>query len=170
MILFRISRESFLPYLAVSFILGILFGMIYDVFRIRRVAFRCRERGRAARIVENVIIFFEDTVFLLFVTVCLILTCYKTYFGIPRWYSYAAAALGFYIYYKTVGALVMKLSNKIISLIASALDFVRSRVIVPIIRAIKGAFLRVYRVFEVRLSKKRTKRFEKRVIRSLKGF
>ncbi len=127
MILFEISREAFLPFLVFSFLLGIVFGAIYDVFRIRRKAARRAGKKR----LDFVLTLFEDIVFCLFAAVCMILVTYKLYFGIPRWYAYASCALGFYLWQKTVGRLIMKLSDKIINLIARALSFIKRKLVKP---------------------------------------
>ncbi len=133
MILFEISREAFLPFLVFSFFIGIILGAIYDVFRIRRKA--ARKAGK--RRLDFVLTLFEDVVFCLFASVCMILATYKLYFGIPRWYAYASLALGFFLWQKTVGRLVMKLSDKIIDLISRAFSFVKRRAVKPVLSRIK---------------------------------
>ena len=127
MILFEISREAFLPFLVCAFIIGIMLGAIYDVFRIRRKA--ARKAGK--RRLDFVLTLFEDVVFCLFATVCMILATYKLYFGIPRWYAYVSCALGFFLWQKTVGRLIMKLSDKIIDLIARAFSFIKRKLLCP---------------------------------------
>ncbi len=133
MILFEISREAFLPFLVCTFLIGIMLGAVYEIFRIRRKATRKANR----RILDFVLTIFEDIIFCLFATICLILATYKLYFGIPRWYAYASCALGFFLWQKTVGRLVMKLSDKIIDLISRAFSFVKRRAVKPILSRIK---------------------------------
>ncbi len=155
MILFEISREAFLPFLVFSFLCGIAFGAVYDIFRIRRKAVRAAKR----RILDLILTFFEDVIFCLFVTVTMILVCYKLYFGIPRWYSYAAAVIGFFLWQKTVGCLVMKVSDKIIEAIVRAGAFVKNKCVSPIIGGIK----RLCSKYTSSLSQKRAKKYtEKR--------
>lgn len=143
MILFEISREAFLPFLVCSFIIGIMLGAVYEIFRIRRKASRRAGKKR----LDFVLTLFEDVIFCLFASVCLILATYKLYFGIPRWYSYGACALGFFLWQKTVGRLVMKLSDKIIDLIIRGLSFVKRKLIKPVWARIK------------KLTKKTTEKF-----------
>ncbi|MBQ7779893.1 MAG: spore cortex biosynthesis protein YabQ [Clostridia bacterium] len=133
MILFEISREAFLPFLVCTFILGIMLGAIYDVFRIRRKATRKAQKKR----IDFVLTLFEDIVFCLFATVTMILATYKLYFGIPRWYAYVSCALGFFLWQKTVGRLIMKLSDQIIDLIVRALFFVKRKLVKPVWSSIK---------------------------------
>lgn len=133
MILFEISREAFLPFLVCTFILGIMLGVIYDVFRIRRKAARKAQKKR----IDFTLTLFEDVVFCLFATVTMILATYKLYFGIPRWYAYVSCALGFFLWQKTVGRLIMKLSDKIIDLISRLLSLIKRKLLRPIFLRIK---------------------------------
>ncbi len=127
MILFEISREAFLPFLVFSFLIGIALGAIYDFFRIRRKAARRAGKTR----LDFVLTLFEDVAFCLFSAVCMILATYKLYYGIPRWYAYGACALGFLLWQKTVGRLMMKLSDKIIDLVSRALSLLKRRAVMP---------------------------------------
>ena len=133
MILFEISREAFLPFLVFSFLSGVVLGALYDVLRIRRMATRRAGKHR----LDLVLTFFEDVIFCLLATVTMILVTYKLYYGIPRWYAYAAFALGFFLWQKTVGRLIMKLSDKIIDLIARALSFVKIKLVKPVWSRVK---------------------------------
>ena len=133
MILFEISREAFLPFLIFSLLIGIMLGAIYDVFRIRRKAARRANK----HLIDLIMTVFEDIIFCLFATVCMILVTYKLHFGIPRWYSYASCALGFYLWQKTVGRLIMKLSDKIIDLISRAFSFVKRKLLGPAFEKVK---------------------------------
>ena len=146
MILFEISREAFLPFLVFSFLIGITLGLVYDVFRIRRKA--TRKAGK--RRVDFVLTFFEDVIFCLFATVSMILVTYKLYFGIPRWYAYVSCVLGFFLWQKTVGRLVMKLSDKIIDLIARALSFVKRKAVKPAWSRIKKLTKKIIAKFRLK--------------------
>ena len=133
MILFEISRETFLPFLVLSFLIGMMLGAVYDVFRIRRKATRKADK----KWLDLILTLFEDVVFCTFAAVSMILANYKLYFGIPRWYAYAACALGFFVWQKTVGRLIMKLSDKIIDLIAKALSLVKRKIMKPASAGVK---------------------------------
>ena len=127
MILFEISREAFLPFLVFSFLSGVILCALYDVLRIRRMATRRAGKHR----LDLVLTFFEDVIFCLLSTVTMILVTYKLYYGIPRWYSYGACALGFLTWRKTASRLVMKLSDKIIGCITAALSAVNRKLVRP---------------------------------------
>lgn len=74
--LIPVSREIFLPVIVWSLALGIISGAVYDIFRIRRAAFRIPGtrflRGGKGR-ADTVLTFFEDILFSLFCTSVFIL-------------------------------------------------------------------------------------------------
>ncbi len=165
MILFEISREAFLPFLVFSFIIGVLLGPVYDIFRIRRKAVRRMKRMK----LDFVLTFIEDILFSVFASVALILVCYKLYFGIPRWYSYASAIAGFFLWRATLGRLVMALSDKIITGIAVMLAFIRARLLSPIFRALRGTIRKLSGKAALKRATAYTKAQEKKLLRSLRG-
>lgn len=165
MILFEISREAFLPFLVFSFIIGVLLGPVYDIFRIRRKAVRRMKRMK----LDFVLTFIEDILFSIFASVTLILVCYKLYFGIPRWYSYASAISGFFVWRITLGKLVMALSDKIIAGISVMLAFIRARLLAPIFRLINGTARRLSGKVALKRAISYTKAREKKLLRSLRG-
>lgn len=132
--LIPVSREIFLPVIVWSLALGIISGAVYDIFRIRRAAFRIPGtrflRGGKGR-ADTVLTFFEDILFSLFCTSVFILIAYRLSFGLPRWYSAAAYAGGFFLYRETVGVLVMRSAEAIIRALCRAVLFVYRRAICP---------------------------------------
>ncbi len=148
--LIPIAREAFLPLLLLSLVAGLFFGAIYDLFRIRRVAFRLpREeesstnglrrlfRRNLAR-TDTLLCFAEDLLFCLFGTVVLILMNFKLYYGVPRWYAFGATVLGFWIYRITLGRLVIRSAETVIGWIGAFAGFIRNRIVMPALRQIKG--------------------------------
>lgn len=146
--LIPIAREAFLPFLVFSFLCGVFFGIVFDVFRIRRVAFRPTRRegkGRVARLfgrslsrVDTVLTVFEDLLFFLFVTVALILVGFKLYYGVPRWYAYGAALGGFFLWRVTGGRLVIRFAETILSLLAKLLSLFLRYLVCPVVSSVKG--------------------------------
>jgi hypothetical protein len=148
--LIPIAPWAFLPLVLLSLLAGILLGAIYDIFRIRRVAFRLprEERTKESRIArlfrrhlaltDTLLCFGEDLIFCLFGTVVLILMTYKLYYGVPRWYAFGATALGFWGYRMTLGRLVMRSAERVIDWIRRAVAFIRRRILLPVIGWIKG--------------------------------
>lgn len=144
--LIPIAREAFWPLLLVSFVVGLLLGAIYDVFRMRRVAFRLPavksdkpQKGFRAFVRRNlmradaILCFFEDFLFCLFGTVVLILVGFKLYYGVPRWYSYGAATGGFCLYRLTIGRLVMRSAEAVIRFLYAVWCVGKNRVVAPLI-------------------------------------
>ena len=168
--LIAVSREIFFPVIVWSLALGVISGAVYDVFRIRRAAFRIpgtrffrRGKGRA----DTVLTFFEDILFSLFCTFVFILIAYRLSFGLPRWYSAAAYAGGFFLYRGTVGVLVMRSAEAIIGAVCIAVRFVYRKMICPVYtfahRRISAA------VNKIRSAERAayTEKYEKRLILSL---
>ena len=163
MILFPTPIDQFLPFLICSFVMGIILGALYEIFRLRRIASRCGT-NKAERIIDTVIVAVEDTVFLVFVAVVMALIAYKLNYGIPRWYSYGAAILGVILWRKTAGRLVIKLGDKIILLVKRILKTVFGRIIFAPIRLV----LKIIGKFILRIENNRarsyTERYQSRIL------
>jgi hypothetical protein len=146
--LIPVSRGSFFPLLLASLVVGLFLGVVYDVLRIRRAAFRLAvgrpQEGKGFRVfirrhlwgIDCLLCLFEDVLFLLLGTVVFILTNFKLAYGIPRWYAYGAALAGFLLYRVTIGRLVMGISEGIIRAMVWACRFLRHRLLRPTVRAV----------------------------------
>ncbi len=111
-----------------SVILGLIFGGIYDIIRVvqilcgiasysdGRVEMRLGKNVRGSR-AAFVIFLLTDLAFMLTVTVMYSFFAYWADNGRVRFYLMLAAAVGFYIYYNTLGRLVMLFSDLIVRLI-----------------------------------------------------
>lgn len=140
MILVPVAREAFFPFLMVSFLAGIVFGAVYDLFRIRRVAFRLPSHadpeaggfGKHLMRVDTVLTGIEDIVFVAFAAIVLILITFKLYFGVPRWFAYAAALGGFALYHVTVGRLVIRSAETIIGCFRYLGNLIKRRLLSPL--------------------------------------
>ena len=86
---------------------GFIMGFFYDVFRIVRI---CISRGRAAFIVFDILY----CIFLCFCTFLFSLTVNE---GEMRVYLLLGEAIGFAVYYFSLGAVIFSISEKIISFI-----------------------------------------------------
>lgn len=138
--LIPIAREAFLPFLVVSFLCGLCFGAVYEVFRIRRVAARMphgKTKKRRRRWLEPVLVACEDVLFSLFAAVTLILVSFKLYYGVPRWYAYGAALLGFLLWRMTLGALILACASRILALIDRFFAFLRRRLLLPCLNLLR---------------------------------
>ena len=90
-----------------SVLLGVVTGILYDVFRIIRIAFRH----------NAVMVFFEDILFCMITSCMLILMIFCANYGIVRWFSVMGCAAGFFIYFETAGKAVVGAAGRIISFI-----------------------------------------------------
>ncbi len=178
--LIPIDREAFLPLFVCSFFAGILFGVVYDIFRIRRISFRVpsffskKGKNKIASlfyknlsVIDVVFVFFEDIIFSLFCTFVFILLNFKLNFGLPRWYSVAAAAVGFFLHYITLGKLIVKSAEKIIKFIIISFRFVFAYTITPILVAIKKLRTILNKNIKKKLNISYTKKYERQILSSI---
>lgn len=105
MILFPVPREGYLPFLICSLAAGVLLGAFNELFRVRRRLFG------GEGVLSVLFIAAEDVIFFTVAAVVMILVSYKLNYGVPRWYSYGAAALGFVLWQRTAGVLVLRLAD-----------------------------------------------------------
>jgi len=148
--LIPLAPWAFLPLVLLSLLAGILLGAVYDIFRIRRVTFRLPHEENAVKnrivrlfrrhlaLTDTLLCFGEDIIFCLLGTVVLILMNYKLYYGVPRWYAFGAAALGFFGYRMTMGRLVMRSAESVIGWIRRGIAFIRRRILRPVIEGIQA--------------------------------
>lgn len=105
-----------------ALLVGAALGLLYDVFRITRVAFPT----------ASGVVFAED---ILFFIICAVVTFF---FGLTvidgslRLFLVFGELLGAIIYYFTVGKLVMGISKKIIAVIKSIISFMIKWIFIPI--------------------------------------
>ncbi len=90
-----------------SLVFGFSTGLIYEFFRILRRLFP-----------ENTVaVIVEDIIFCLSVTVLYICLVYCANHGFMRFYSVFAAAAGFFIYIKTLGAVIKRMHDALTALL-----------------------------------------------------
>jgi spore cortex biosynthesis protein YabQ len=121
---------------------GAVLGVLYDVFRIMRVAMKPSQKMPAGlRAVYNVIgdaiIFFEDILFSIVASVVVTVFLFHINNGQVRWFVLAGAGIGFALYYITVGRLVIMCAEAIISFIRALIHFILSLTLFPAARAIR---------------------------------
>ena len=81
---------------------GICVGIVYDLFRVSRLVFH----------LNSVFVFIEDLFFCLLVAVSYFVFCFIFNSGQIRLYVTAAAVLGWFLYYITVGRAVYYIIRK----------------------------------------------------------
>lgn len=135
---------------------GIFLGIVYDIFRLFRIA-RNDKTYAPIPILQNrffpdlifekttkksffsdtVLIFAEDILFFFLVAVTEVLTLFHLNGGEIRIYGLLFSAVGFFVYQKTVGNLLIFLSKKILYLFRRILYWIGYGVISPIFCLIK---------------------------------
>ena len=117
------------PYYTVllyAFLLGVLAGLLYECFRILRSALKyllCEQKP-FGRYLHILLVFLQDTLYFLILTVATVLFLYICNRGQLRLSILFCMLLGFVCYMKTVGKLIFKLHTAILSWSAKILHFV----------------------------------------------
>lgn len=135
---------------------GIFLGGVYDIFRFCRIArndktydpiealqkrffshskiFKTKHKNRSY---DTVLIFIEDILFFIIVAITEILTLYQMNNGEIRIYGLFFSAIGFYIYQKTIGNLLIYLSKRILYGVRRILYIMGCILLVPAIFVFK---------------------------------
>ncbi len=134
-----------------GFCIGVIAGGVYDILRIRRIAFApanrrygkrtenlplhtyFSERGRQkTRIGETVLIAFGDFLFLFCLGCAVSILVFYENDGIFRWYALLPCIGGFFLYRNTVGKAVMRCADAIIAKIRQLLHFLVRVALLPL--------------------------------------
>ncbi len=179
--------ENQLLNIVYSVILGLIFGGIYDIIRVAqilcgitsyrdgRVEMRLGRNVRGSR-TAFVIFILMDFAFMLTVTVMYSFFIYWADNGRVRFYLMLAAAVGFYIYYNTLGRLVMLCSDFIVRLIRRAFTILVVKPIGFILRLLRRVVLFVLnhtllllvRHISGRIRQRRTEKYLKQLPHDIK--
>ena len=112
----EISLSQQCMYFLWSVLLGAAVGVLYDIFRILRIALPH----------NGVSVFFEDILFCVITCCMLILMIFCANYGIVRWFAVMGCAGGFMLYRETVGKVVIGAAERIIL-------FFRKYIISPVV-------------------------------------
>ena len=123
----ELSHTALAQLLFLSVVFGFVAGALYDIFRIRRIAIKI-----------PIIWHFEDFFFMVFCGVVYAVLFYALNSGRVRGFAFAGGISGFYIYRKTLGRLVISLSEKIIG----AVKYILRKIILPPIKFVTLAVKR----------------------------
>ncbi len=111
-----------------SMLLGAALGVLYDVFRILRLAF---PKGK-------VVIFFQDLLFFGVAAVATFVFLEGTQSGEIRLFIFIGEILGFVLYYFTVGQIVFKASKSMIAFVKKLLLVLFHILIYPFVKLFGG--------------------------------
>ncbi len=139
-----VEQEKLALILLYSVLLGLFFGVVYGIFKFRRLCFplkRFDANKTAQKIsVEDIIVFFEDV---LFAFVCAVSTCIYIYYmnaGRFRGIVLVGCVIGFVVYYNTMGKVVLKLSAILMRFVYLMLKKVFKFAVQPILKLLKLIF------------------------------
>lgn len=147
----HVSQSALASLSLYSAAVGAALGAVYDIFRIIRIAAEpsCRlkrkkggqdadsdsaVRGEKIRFFA---IFAEDIIFSVICAAVISVTVFHLDSGHPRWFILLGAALGFTVYYHTVGKLTSIAAPYIILFVRTAVYFVMKITVIPVIRVIR---------------------------------
>ncbi len=163
-----------------ALIVGVFVGIVYDVFRIVRIALT-GGRGSNSKVrferVENLItgirgqrvtvkrpgiykvgrrleysvVFVCDVLFFLVTAVVSVVFLYQANYGQPRLYVAVSAIIGFAVYYNTVGRMVALSAGAVISLFRLIWTFFVYRLVAPLVKATYKAISVPFETLERRL-------------------
>ncbi len=128
-----------------SVALGVFFGVIYSLFKVRRTYFPFKlfnlSKNKSVFVIEEIITFFEDVLFAL---ICAVSTCvfiYYTNAGRFRGIALIGSALGYLIYYNTLGKIVLKCSGYIINFLRALIRKIILLTVVPVLKLLRLIFV-----------------------------
>jgi hypothetical protein len=128
---------------------GIFLGMVYDMFRLFRIAGNDKtysvinaiknryfskihfNKKTRRHISDAIFVFIEDVLFFLVVAVTEILATFHFNHGEIRIYCLLISAIGFFIYQKTIGRLVVFFSRKTLYLIRKIIYWIVCLILTP---------------------------------------
>lgn len=159
--------------LVYSLIFGMSAGVFNDANRIARIAFAMRKtsggqkKNCARKIYETAGIFLisiQDILLFAYIGVGVVILNYYLNRGIFRIYSIAAAAIGFVIYYFTIGRVVMFFAERIIRALRFAIVWILNVVTAPvrlIFRLLLHAAKKLFEKLCFAIAKRKNMRYNK---------
>ncbi len=148
----HVSQSALISLALYGAAVGVLLGIVYDVFRILRIAVEPSNRLRLLNIitdkktadekkpygetVRTVIIAIEDIIYSIICAVVISVMIFHINSGHPRWFILLGTALGFFVYYFTVGKIVMLFSSYIILFVRTVFMFVMKLTLFPLLKLI----------------------------------
>lgn len=167
---------------AMSLVLGIVFGAIYDIVRIwrtflgidyeskgverlRRLKFPLiknplTKKEKQGKLAQGIVLFITDIIYFLAITIIMIIFVYYVNSGVVRWYIFIGAMLGLLIYYFTVGKIVISVSEYIkfgIKVVMSYLVYFILRPFAPIVNFFKTKIIKIREKISIRKETKKPK-------------
>ena len=121
---------------------GFLLGLLYEVFRILRMAF----------LKSSLMVFCQDVLYFLLCGILTFLFCLIMNYGEIRGYILIGEILGWIIYYFSIGKILFRANNKIINYLYKIIYFVFNALSVPFLYTFRLAYR--FFIFLVKIIKK----------------
>ena len=164
--MFITTLQELARLLAYAFLLGVAFGLLYDLFRIVKVAVlgsagkhRDPQKPKKTELPGFFLHFFTDLLFFAIAAIVTVIFLYAYHRGKVRISAIFSEAAGFFTYYFTVGRLVYSLAEWIVATVRKALRFVLrfvyTHTLLPISATVKKLFRRLYTALRTRLLRTR---------------
>lgn len=163
-----------------SMALGVLLGLVYDILRIRRIAFApTASFGRAQApipltawdgkpqrrsVAGTLLLFVEDLLFAFFAAILFLLLFYSLQDGVVRWFAFAGAGLAFCLYRLTIGRLLMRLSDRIVWAVRTVLLWLWRRLVRPLLWVLLAPLRLLYQKLSLALRRVLGSRRERRLL------
>lgn len=179
----EISMSQQLSTIIISLITGAFLGVIYDTVRFIRCAlgikycnnsFKCsiktiktKEKTRLTGLKENIIIHITDILFFIICGIVIAILVYYSNNGRVRWFIYFFSAIGFLIYYLTIGKIIIRLSGVITEVLKSIVYYTFYLIVYPLLpirNFAKLLFTKIHTEFKIKKAKKRNEKLGHRNI------
>lgn len=165
----ELSQRALILLYSTSLICGFALGILYEPFRIRRLASRTGKNSKKllTRLVDGFIIGLEDILFFAFAAIVTVIMYFAVFQGRVRIMAIVLECTGFALYRVSLGRLVIGAADRIIAFLRRVRRFIYRRIINPPLRLISKLMSRTFgAVAEAHRAKVRTKR-SKKLIRML---
>ena len=167
-IVFTILTVFYTPLIFASLALGFFLGMLWEVFRILRRAFK--HNGFAVAM--------EDLLFFFVSAIGSWIVCFSFSMGTIRWFFVFSLLVGLLLYLSTLGRIATRLSEKWIRAFFRFVCFVRQRILLPSLEKsfrllcwMLDPFCRCFRRFALRWRKRKLEKKLRRLLYlSSRGF
>lgn len=169
-----------------SLAVGVFLAMLYDVVRVSRMMLGLRPGGvetprrslplvgdvikdRArGRIFSGVCVFVGDILYFMAATAVYVVFVFHAGDGDNRWFFSLGALSGFFVYFFTVGRLVMRFCGVIRFVLCALWAYAVFVLLFPFRMALRYAISPAVCAMEVKISEKRTKKARKALAKSIK--
>ena len=139
-----LSQEILLALLIKSFLAGVALGIFYDFIRAFKMFFGVRyvrpivKRSVAVGVLAYIVTFLTDILFWVVVGVTSILLMYGVGGGVFRGLTYLGLAAGVLLYYFSIGRLVLKVSETVVTFVKRAVRRVARILAMPFVWVGRG--------------------------------